>query len=49
MLGPESYEASEHMRSLWKHVPLGHFLDDDAREDSESETGSDAEEEYEEE
>jgi hypothetical protein len=45
VLGPESYEASEHMRSLWKSVHLGVFLDDDAREDSESDTSSDTEEE----
>ena len=49
VLGPESYEARKHMRSLWKPVPLGIFLDDDAREDSESDTGSDSEGEYDEE
>ena len=49
VLGPESYEARKNMRSLWKPVPLGLFLDDNAREDSESDTDSDAEGEYDEE
>ena len=41
----ESEEAGDHMRSLWKPVPLGIFLDDDAREDSDSDTGSHDEDE----
>ena len=49
VLGPESYEASNHMRSLWKPVPLGIFLDDNDRADTESYTGSDNEEESDEE
>ena len=38
VLGPESNEAYGHMRSLWKPVPLGIFLDDDTREDTDSDT-----------
>ena len=34
VLGPESNEVIDHMRSLWTPVPLGIFLDDDAREDT---------------
>ena len=32
--GPESDEAYDHMRSLWKPVPLDIFLDDDDRDNS---------------
>ena len=48
VLCPESYEARKHMRSLWKPVPLGVFLDDD-REDDESDSDSEDEEESDEE
>ena len=45
--GPESDEANHHMRTLWKAVPLGIFLDDDDRENIESDTDSDTESEEE--
>lgn len=45
--GPESDKANHHMRTLWKAVPLGIFLDDDDRENIESDTDSDTESEEE--
>ena len=42
-------EASQHMRSLWKRVFLGVFLNYSGREYSETDSDSDTEEEYEEE
>ena len=48
VLDPEA-RASQHMRSLWKRVFYGVFLNDSGREYSETGSDSDTEEEYEEE
>ncbi|KAF8270074.1 hypothetical protein EI94DRAFT_1785011 [Lactarius quietus] len=41
VLVPEKFKAREQMAFMWKRVPLGIFIDDDHREDTESEaTGS---------
>jgi len=47
VLAPEkTYEAREQMKSMWKIVARGPFVDDDnSREDNYSDTGSDDEDE----